>query len=953
MLRIVLQKMLHNSWMVVCLAVGSLLAVAFISSVPMYTGGIMQRMLVRDLEQFQVNRNIYPGTISAKYNFYNPQPDPSRIAFYNYVNNNIESDLLPGLNLEVLETTRHLTLDYLLCTDPERPDDENRRANLKIVTMMGMTDHIDITHGRMYDPIPKNGVYEVIASKDALISLDMVMDRTYQVSNMLSDEEIFQIRIVGIFTIKETSDLFWFNQRRDFATNLFIDYDTFEKDFVAEYASNLTYIKWFYALNYKDIRVENLPGFLQILDNYKKLARENKIDFSFAALSIFDTYAKRAQTLNIILLFLQIPVLLMLIFFIYMVSQLVINNERNEMAVLKSRGAGGGQIFNIYLTEGLILGIAALIAGPLCGFIICSLLGSANGFMEFVQRVALPVRLSLKAYIFALMGFAIFLITMLLPVMFFSRSSIVEHKQKKVRKKKKIFWKRFFLDVILIGISAYGLYSYKTRQEVLLITGAEGSNLPVDPMLFGISVLFILGSGMLFLRIFPFLVNILFRLGRKIWKPSTYAAFIQVGRSEGVQQFLMIFLILSFAIGIFNSTAARTINRNTEDKIEYRVGADIVIKPYWKDLNEPESLDGPGLPDGMAEAPTASFSSGPQYVEPSFDEYLKLEGVETATKVFRQTRASIKLPGSKSGSAELMGIIPNEFAEAAWFRRDLLPYHWFNYLNLLAHSPRAILVSTSMQEAYDLNLGDSVMISWKSQSSIEGIIYAFIDYWPSINPREKTANRPGGAGHQFIVANLSFIHAKMAIEPYEVWVTKKPDAASAEIFSAIEESSIEVLSITDAQQEIIAAKNDPMLQGINGVLTLGFLVSIVIAIAGFVIYWILSLKSRVLQFGIIRAMGMEKKYVTRMLVWEHIMTSGTAIVLGIIIGRIAGYLFIPLIQLVYASAEQVPPFRIVNLPKDFLQIYIIGFLMIIVGIMLFRVIISRLNVHQALKIGED
>ena len=641
----------------------------------------------------------------------------------------------------------------------------------------------------------------------------------------------------------------------------------------------------------------------------------------------------------------------MLIFFIYMVSQLVINNERNEIAVLKSRGAGGGQIFNIYLAEGLILGTAALIIGPLAGFIICSFLGSSNGFMEFVQRVALPVNLSITSYLFALTGFSIFLVTMLLPVLFFSRASIVEHKQKKSRKKKKVFWKRYFIDLILIAISVYGLYSYNTRQEVLLITGVEGSSLPVDPMLFGISVLFILGMGMLFLRVFPLLVNVLFVLGKKKWNPSAYAAFIQVSRSGGIQQFLMLFLILSFAIGIFNSTAARTINRNAEDKIHYRIGADIVIKPHWDFESNSTSGSMPGPNGEIVEE--ISTGSPPKYIEPNFNQYLELDGVETATKVFRQSKVYIKLPDGNFDYAELLGIIPNEFAKTAWFRDDLLPYHWYNYLNLLSQSPRAILLSTSMKDKYDLKTGDSVLISWKDQSSIEGIIYAFIDYWPSINPIGNSAGLAGKSGSHFLVANLAFIHAKMALEPYEIWITKKPGTISAEIFNAIEENSIDVIKITDAKQEIITAKNDPMLQGINGVLTLGFLVSIIIALIGFIIYWILSLKSRVLQFGIIRAMGMEKNKVTRMLVWEHLLTSGTAIIMGIIIGRIAGSLFVPLIQLVYASAEQVPPFKIVVLSKDFIQIYIIGLSLIFIGIIIFRMIISRLNVHQALKIGED
>jgi hypothetical protein len=50
--------------------------------------------------------------------------------------------------------------------------------------------------------------------------------------------------------------------------------------------------------------------------------------------------------------------------------------------------------------------------------------------------------------------------------------------------------------------------------------------------------------------------------------------FHQISRSNGQEQFLMIFLILALSIGLFNANAARTINRNTEDSIRCEIGAD-------------------------------------------------------------------------------------------------------------------------------------------------------------------------------------------------------------------------------------------------------------------------------------------------------------------------------------------------------------------------------------------
>ena len=43
-------------------------------------------------------------------------------------------------------------------------------------------------------------------------------------------------------------------------------------------------------------------------------------------------------------------------------------------------------------------------------------------------------------------------------------------------------------------------------------------------------------------------------------------------------------------------------------------------------------------------------------------------------------------------------------------------------------------------------------------------------------------------------------------------------------------------------QKIIESKNDPLLQGFNGMLTLGFIITMFVCVIGFLIYWILSIK---------------------------------------------------------------------------------------------------------------
>ena len=223
--------------------------------------------------------------------------------------------------------------------------------------------------------------------------------------------------------------------------------------------------------------------------------------------------------------------------------------------MLESRGAAGSQLFTVYLVQSLLLAVAALALGPPLALVIVRFLGAANGFLEFVGRTTLRAQIGLRAYWFALAGAGIFLAATLLPATRAARTSIVELRGRGARARRYTFWRRYYLDLVLIGIAIYGLVQFQQRREILLLTAATGSDLPLDPLLFLTSVVFILGSAMLALRLFPMLVQALFRSARRRWSPPFYAAFIQVARARGHEQFLMVFLILTLALGIYNSSA--------------------------------------------------------------------------------------------------------------------------------------------------------------------------------------------------------------------------------------------------------------------------------------------------------------------------------------------------------------------------------------------------------------
>jgi len=119
------------------------------------------------------------------------------------------------------------------------------------------------------------------------------------------------------------------------------------------------------------------------------------------------------------------------------------------------------------------------------------------------------------------------------------------------------------------------------------------------------------------------------------------------------------------------------------------------------------------------------------------------------------------------------------------------------------------------------------------------------------------------------------------------------------------------------------------------------------------IYWILSIQRRVLNFGIFRAIGLSKGKVIGMLACEQVLISGLSILMGVLSGMVSSKLFVPLLQIANNAEQQVPPFHVVTDPTDFARIAVMVLLMLTVGISVLGILTSKIKIAQVIKLGED
>ena len=331
-------------------------------------------------------------------------------------------------------------------------------------------------------------------------------------------------------------------------------------------------------------------------------------------------------------------------------------------------------------------------------------------------------------------------------------------------------------------------------------------------------------------------------------------------------------------------------------------------------------------------------------------------------------KAKVTVDKKTEDNVTLMAIEPYKFSRTAWFRGDLLPVHWWNYTKALQDYPSGVIISRVLADKYEIELGDAISLKWSGNEKISAPVIAVVDYWPGINPnvpaKEPDSNsRNGGqteeqpkdnyARNCFCIMNYYYTSTVTDIEPYEVWIKLKDGATSAALYNDISEKRIPIETIKDASQQLISVKNRPELQGMNGALTMSFMIIMVMTVIGFLIYWILSIRSRTLSFGILRAMGITFREIIGMIGYEQILVSGVSIAMAFVIGGIASDIFVPLLRSMYSPADQVPPFIVAASQSDYIKIYVIIVLMIGGGFAVLGRLIRKININKALKLGED
>jgi putative ABC transport system permease protein len=293
------------------------------------------------------------------------------------------------------------------------------------------------------------------------------------------------------------------------------------------------------------------------------------------------------------------------------------------------------------------------------------------------------------------------------------------------------------------------------------------------------------------------------------------------------------------------------------------------------------------------------------------------------------------------------------FYKVAWSRSDMLDVNIVNYLNMLTESSDSCIISQSFANKMGLKVGESVEINQNDMGyksfylKIKGIIKAWPAYIYSKDDKGKLSI------DEMIITNTNFLEKSFGDLTYEIWLKTDKNASVTSIQTQLNDNLHGAKSIHDYKNDVFTSENSAQRQSLNTLLSLSFIVIFAICLTGYLIYWILSIKSRIFQIGILRAMGLSAKSIYAMLALEQFLISIIPTVFSIVAGGVISRLFVNLLKVTFGADSQLIPFDFVSSQNDYAKIYIFFLAMFLINSIVVLLYIKKINITQTIKLGED
>lgn len=636
-------------------------------------------------------------------------------------------------------------------------------------------------------------------------------------------------------------------------------------------------------------------------------------------------FSEEVSRLTQQLVIVVLPVGGLILYFVTMLAGMLVGRQQQEDVTLSSRGMSRRKLLGLHALMWLILAGAALGIGLAVSPAVVQLIGRTSSFLRFdYPSEALDIVFTEQAILAGAVTGALAASSGLLLAWRVTGQSINAYKRSEARSGK-AWWQRIYLDFMLLVPAGYVFYTLQAQGG--LSTGAQDPF--SDPLVFLAPTLFSLGLTLLFLRVYPFLLNQASRLVAVSNSMALLMALRELTRSIGRYRGTLLMTCFTLSLIGFTASMASTLDRSLEDVVRYEVGAERVLVV----ASEAQTEEGTSSDSGT-ELTVVGYNTLPA------SDLLEVEGVYAVSRV-GQYQAQIVLPGQRVAGT-MLGVDRAAMAAIAYFREDYGPEPLADALNRLAGQRTGVLLSTAAAEQYSLRVGQEITVLLSALNAwyeTEVPVVGLLDYFPTLDPRQGF----------FLIGNIDPIFELVGTElPHDIWLRLEPEADGDAVLAQAQALGFPVLDWLDPAVLIAQAQADPTRRGVLGFLSVGFVSAILLTLVGSVIQSTASFRAQAVQLGSLRAMGLGGLAVAAYLLLAQGVAALGGIVGGTGIGLAVTLLFLPLLDF----SGGLPPYLVRMAWGDITVVYSV-FAAVLLGVtVLTTLFLGRQRVSTLVKLGD-
>lgn len=447
---------------------------------------------------------------------------------------------------------------------------------------------------------------------DAAVTLEIARATGLSPGDMITffpgtaDETI--VDIVGILQPALPDDPFWLTQQSILRGQLLDITENFQRFDFGVIVSETTYAdlvvpiartgnayEWFVSIDTSELRAASLNALTDSLVNIEREFRLTYPDLTVASglVTLIRQFQADLSTSEGTVILFAGGILLLLFYQLMTTTALILERHAVEWSSIISRG---GSALQLTLMQAWTIGILSLLAfviGLPVALLIVIMIGRfspvssvLDGGLTVTTIPPLSIALSAAAALTAIAALTI-------PAIPAARAGLLRLKQSVSRPPVRPVWSSFYVDVILLGLTAvlalrlYSLFGGVSLEalladpssflRVISSRAAQDSGLLSDPFNLALPILLITGIALLWLRLFPLLMRglgALFGSANGLLAPL---ALWNIARDPGHYAQLVMMLIGTLAIGTASLALAATHDRGAWNTAREATGGELAL----------------------------------------------------------------------------------------------------------------------------------------------------------------------------------------------------------------------------------------------------------------------------------------------------------------------------------------------------------------------------------------